>query len=159
MLRRVLAPAALSSLVVMLASGCRGEPEPAAPTAESSPAAAKAEEPAAEAEVEADGLPAGPYADRDPALAKQLVDGGAVLLDVRTPGEFEAGHVEGAVNIDHGEVAGRLEEIRELAGGDLHKPVVVYCKSGRRAGLVKEQLLEAGFDRVTNLGGFSDWPG
>ena len=53
---------------------------------------------------------------------------------------------------------GGLDEIRELAGGDTHTPVVVYCKSGRRAGLVKEQLLEAGFDRVTNLGGLSDWP-
>ena len=43
---------------------------------------------AAPASVEADGFPAGPYADRDAKLAKQLVDGGALLLDVRSAGEF-----------------------------------------------------------------------
>ena len=106
-----------------------------------------------------DAFPSGPYADRDPALAKQLVDGGALLLDVRTPEEFASGHVEGAVNIDHSEVSARLGEVRELVGGDPHKPVVLYCKSGRRAGLVRTELETAGFDRVTNLGGFSDWPG
>ena len=52
-----------------------------------------------------------------------------------------------------------LDEVRKLVGGDSHQPVVLYCKSGRRAGLVKTELEAAGFDRVTNLGGFSDWPG
>ena len=125
--------------------GCKSEP--ASEAASTAPAA-----------PEADGLPAGPYADRDPALAKQLVEGGALLLDVRTPEEFAEGHVEGAINIDHGEVAGRMDEIRELVGGDMHKPVVVYCRSGKRAGLAKQDLVDAGFDRVTNLGGLSDWP-
>ena len=106
-----------------------------------------------------DAFPPGPYADRDAALAKQLVDGGALLLDVRTPEEFAGGHVDGAVNIDHSEVSARLDEVRKLVDGDSHQPVVLYCKSGRRAGLVKTELEAAGFDRVTNLGGFSDWPG
>ena len=111
-----------------------------------------------QAPVGADGFPDGPYQDRNPALAKQLVDAGALLLDVRTPGEFAGGHVEGAINIDHQEVAARIEEIRELQGGDAHKPIVVYCRSGRRSGIAKQQLEDAGFDRVTNLGGISDWP-
>lgn len=108
--------------------------------------------------LDAQGFPDGPYADRDPALAKRLVDAGALLLDVRTPEEFASGHVEGAININHTDVPARLDEIRELVGGDLHKPIVVYCKSGRRAGIVKKELLDAGFDRVTNLGGLGDWP-
>lgn len=108
--------------------------------------------------LDEEGFPAGPYADRDPALAKQLVDGGALLLDVRTPEEFESGHVEGAVNISHDEVAARVDEIKQLVGGDTHKPIVVYCRSGGRAGQAKGDLIAAGFDRVTNLGGLKDWP-
>ncbi|PRQ03021.1 Thiosulfate sulfurtransferase PspE precursor [Enhygromyxa salina] len=111
-----------------------------------------------ETKLDAQGLPEGPYADRDPALAKQLVDADALLLDVRTPKEFARGHIEGAININHSDVPARLDEIRELVGGDVHKPVVLYCKSGRRAGIVKDQLIDAGFDRVTNLGRLSDWP-
>lgn len=107
--------------------------------------------------VGADGFPDGPYRDRDPALAKQLVDAGALLLDVRTPDEFASGHIDGAINIDHTEVSSRIAEIRELQGGDLHKPVVVYCRSGRRSGIAKQILEDAGFDRVTNLGGIGDW--
>lgn len=152
MRRLELASASLITLASL--AGCARESEPA-----SKPAGEVDASPAPAAAASDDGLPMGPYADRDPALAKQLVEGGALLLDVRTPEEFAEGHVEGAINIDHTEVAGRLDEIRSLVGGDVHKPVVVYCKSGRRAGLVKQQLLDAGFDRVTNLGGLTDWPG
>lgn len=105
-----------------------------------------------------DGFPPGPYEDRDPALAKRLVMAGALLLDVRTPEEFASGHVEGALNIDHSQVSARLEEIAGLVEGDRHKPIVVYCRSGRRSGLAKQTLEAAGFDRVTNLGGYRDWP-
>lgn len=141
-LSRALAASALLTLCT-LAPACRSEP---------TDASASSATPTSEA------LPPGPYGDRDPAFAKQLVDGGALLLDVRTPEEFADGHVEGAVNISHDEVPARLDEIRELAGGDAHHPVVIYCRSGGRAGKAKAALLEAGFDRVTNLGGLSDWP-
>lgn len=113
---------------------------------------------AAATELEADGLPAGPYGDRDPALAKQLVEGGALVLDVRTPEEFAAGHVDGAVNISHTDIGAQLEQIKQLQGGDTHKPIVLYCRSGHRAGIAKKELAAAGFDRVTNLGGMKDWP-
>ncbi|WP_146661741.1 rhodanese-like domain-containing protein [Enhygromyxa salina] len=136
-------PAALA--IALLLPACKHEQD--------TEAAAKAD-----TKLDAPDLPEGPYADRDPALAKQLVDAGALLLDVRTPEEFASGHVEGAININHADVPARLDEIRELVGGDVHKPVVVYCKSGRRAGIVKDQLVDAGFDRVTNLGGLNDWP-
>ena len=55
---------------------------------------------------------------------------GVVLLDVRTPGEYAAGHVAGAVNIPHDALADRIGELPEPGGA----PVVVYCKSGKRAG-------------------------
>ena len=145
---RVLNPTFLAMALALLAAGCKQDS-----------ATEQAAAGAAKAELDAEGFPAGPYADRDPALAKQLVEAGAVVLDVRTPGEYEGGHLEGAVNIDHREVEARMAEIRALAGDDLHKPVVLYCRSGRRADLVKAQLEAAGFDRVTNLGGIKDYPG
>lgn len=112
---------------------------------------------AAPAPVGADGFPAGPYADRDARLAKQLVDAGALLLDVRSAGEFADAHLDGAVHITHTQIGARLDEIRELQGQDPHKPIVLYCRSGHRASLAKRELEAAGFDRVTNLGGISDW--
>jgi phage shock protein E len=95
--------------------------------------------------------------DRDPALAHRLVDQeGAILLDVRSQAEFAGGHLDRAVNIPHTEVAERMPEILALAGGDRGKAVVVYCRSGGRAGLVKQTLRDHGFGRVTNLGGMTD---
>lgn len=96
--------------------------------------------------------------DRDPALARKLVrEDGALLLDVRSVSEFESGHVEGAVLIPHTEIEARLEEIIEALGGDKTKPIVVYCRSGRRSGFAKQTLVEHGFTQVSNLGGYSSW--
>ncbi len=110
-------------------------------------------------ELDADGFPVGPYADRDPKLAKQLVDNGALLLDVRTPEEFSGRHLDGAVNIAHTQVRSRVAEIRKLQGGDLDKPIVVYCRSGSRSSMAKRELEAAGFTRVQNLGSIGDWRG
>lgn len=98
-------------------------------------------------------------ADRDPVAACRLVKvEGALLIDARTPGEFEAGHLDGAMLVPHDQTAARTDEILEAQGGDRTKPIVVYCGSGRRAGLAKQTLVDAGFTRVTNLGGIGDWP-
>ena len=101
--------------------------------------------------------PDGPLPDRDPALAHELVAKGALLLDVRTPKEFGEKHLDGALNVPVDDLPGRLAEIEKLSAGDKQKPIVVYCKSGGRAGRAKAALLEAGFGRVTNLGGIDDW--
>lgn len=73
---------------------------------------------------------------------------GAVILDVRTEAEFGSGHVPGAVNIPHDELASRLSE---LASTD--QPVVVYCRSGKRAGVASSVLLDAGYTNVLHLEG------
>jgi len=95
--------------------------------------------------------------DRDPKLAHQLVDKGALLLDVRTREEFEKGHLGGAVLVPHTELEGRLDEVAKQVDGKSSHPIVVYCRSGKRAGTAKEILLKAGYTQVTNLGGMSDW--
>lgn len=73
----------------------------------------------------------------------------ALILDVRTPGEFEGSHVPGAVNVPHDQVSARLDEL----GADLDRPVIVYCESGKRAGLAEAALVEAGFSNVQHLEG------
>ena len=87
-----------------------------------------------------------------PEQAHALVDDGAALIDVRSPEEFGAGHIEGARNIPVGEIGARAVEV-----GDKDAPVVVYCRSGIRSAKAKSALEAAGFTQVHNLGGMSRW--
>ncbi|MCM0620281.1 rhodanese-like domain-containing protein [Nocardioides bruguierae] len=80
------------------------------------------------------------------------IDGGATIVDVRTPEEFADGHVEGAVNIDVS--ASTFAE--EIAALDPEAAYVVYCRSGSRAGAAIEQMTDAGFTDLVNGGGLGD---
>ncbi|MCP4498757.1 MAG: rhodanese-like domain-containing protein [Deltaproteobacteria bacterium] len=87
-----------------------------------------------------------------PEVARQQVEAGAKLIDVRSPGEFSSGHLPGAQNIPLGELAARLGSI-----GDKEKPVVIYCLSGGRSGSAKGILARGGFTQVFDLGAMSRW--
>ncbi len=140
----------LAIAVALLALGCSNTPAETPKTADAPEGGA----PEAPGQAEADGLP-----DRDPVLAKRLVEEeGAVLLDVRTPEEYAEGNVEGSVNIPHDQIDAQLAEIEALTGGDKDKAIVVYCRSGGRAGKAKTALQAAGYTRVTNVGGMKDYP-
>ena len=79
---------------------------------------------------------------------------GALILDVRTSAEFSSGHVPGAVNIPHDELASRLSELNSTS----NRPLVVYCRSGKRAGVAGAILLQAGYTNVLHLeGDMLDW--
>lgn len=72
-----------------------------------------------------------------------------VLIDVRTPREFEQGHLSGAVNIDHG--SSKFDDlISEL---DMDSFYAIYCRSGRRSKEVLNIMKEKGFSRVIDLKG------
>ena len=88
------------------------------------------------------------------AQAKQLVDGGALLLDVRSPGEFGSMHIPGATNIPVQELKGRLGEL-----GAKDRDIVLYCASGMRSGGAAGMLRGAGFTSVHDLGPMAAWPG
>ncbi len=77
---------------------------------------------------------------------------GALLVDVRSAEEFAKGHLEGAINVPHTEVASRLSEF----GADKGRQIVVYCRSGRRSGIAREVLMAHGFSKVSNAGGYED---
>jgi len=72
-----------------------------------------------------------------------------LIIDVRRTDEFAAGHVPGAINIPHSEIAARLDELRD----NRHSEVVVYCESGRRAAIAQGILEKAGFTKVRHLQG------
>lgn len=89
----------------------------------------------------------------DPAELQGLVTAGAKLIDVRTPQEYQSGHIEGALNIPVSEVSARIAEF-----GAKNEPIVVYCRSGSRSGRARSMLKAAGFTKVYNLGGMNRWP-
>lgn len=84
--------------------------------------------------------------------AAMLQDGGALLLDVREPDEWVAGHIPGSVHIPLGQLAARVSEV------PADRVVVVVCRSGNRSAQGRDILRDAGLDRVTSMaGGVIDW--
>jgi len=96
------------------------------------------------------GTPAAAEDTVDGRAAHALVAAGATLLDVRTPGEWASGHIDGAVLIPVSELRGRMGEIPR------DRPVVVYCASGVRSAQATALLRAAGYD-ARDLGGMSRW--
>jgi rhodanese-related sulfurtransferase len=87
-------------------------------------------------------------------LARIRAGTAPVILDVRSRGEFDAGHVPGAIHIPFWNVSGRLAEIP----GAKSDPVVVYCGHGPRAWIAGAALKRRGFTNVTYLDGhMSGW--
>lgn len=77
-----------------------------------------------------------------------------IILDTRTPEEFNEGHIPNAVCIDYQEVKARAE--KELPDKD--KLILVYCRSGRRSKIAAQTLCELGYTNIKEFGGIIDWP-
>jgi phage shock protein E len=90
----------------------------------------------------------------DGATAQQLRARGVTVVDVRTPGEFQGGHVPGALNIPHDQIARRAAEV-----GARDRPVLLYCRSGRRSAMAAAELVRQGFTAVYDFKTIGDWPG
>ena len=75
-----------------------------------------------------------------------------VVIDVRTPAEYAAGHVAGALNIDveGQDFAASIEEL------DKDASYLVYCRSGRRSAIAAEQMADAGFTDIADAGGLAE---
>jgi len=88
-------------------------------------------------------------------LAARIEAGDApVVLDVRSEGEFAGGHIPGAVNIPHDQLATRIDELPT----DHATPIVVHCERGGRAQAATETLQAAGFTQLIDLeGDMSGW--
>ena len=78
----------------------------------------------------------GPEAD----YAK-MVKEGAIIIDVRTKGEFNSGHIKGSINIPLDEIKTKVAELKNK-----NKPVITCCRSGNRSGMAKSILENAGIE-------------
>ena len=87
---------------------------------------------------------------------KQAANQNLLLLDVRSVEEFKEGHVRGAVNIPHTE----LDKIYQLLNRSQEKQRIVYCRSGKRAGIVLDAMREKGLTDLYHLeGDMIGWKG
>ena len=87
-------------------------------------------------------------------FSDKVAQAGVITLDVRTPGEFNLGHIEGAQLIDF--QSGNFEN--EILALDKNATYAVYCRSGNRSGQAVKVMHDAGFHNVYNLnGGVIDW--
>ncbi|MCE6992779.1 rhodanese-like domain-containing protein [Dyadobacter sp. CY323] len=86
----------------------------------------------------------------DAQALERVKAGKAYLVDVRTPEEFSAGHLQHATNIDYNAPAFSTK----LAKLDKTKPVYLYCRSGNRSGKSTDALKTLGFQEYYNIGGF-----
>jgi rhodanese-related sulfurtransferase len=75
-----------------------------------------------------------------------IIQEGAFLVDVRTPGEFAGGNVKGSVNIPLDTIPGQLAEFKNK------QHIVVFCRSGGRSSQAKSFLEQNGFTNVVNCG-------
>ena len=95
------------------------------------------------------------YEQITPAEAKALMDSGEgyVILDVRTPEEFAAGHIAGAILIPDYEIREKAESILT----DKDQLILVYCRSGRRSKNAASELAALGYTNIKEFGGIIDW--
>ena len=88
------------------------------------------------------------------SFSKKTQEAGVVTLDVRTRGEFNQGHIAGAINIDV-EADTFQNEVSQL---DKTKTYAVYCQSGRRSAIATDEMKKLGFEHLFNLSnGMNDW--
>lgn len=87
--------------------------------------------------------------------AKEMIDTEQVIvLDVRTPEEYEEGHIEGALLIPD-------YELKNLAASllpDKNEKILLYCRSGNRSNTASYLLIDMGYTKIYDFGGIIDWP-
>ena len=91
----------------------------------------------------------------DEAVAMMEQETGYIILDVRRPDEFAAGHIPNAINIANESIG--TAEIPELPNKD--QLIMVYCRSGRRSKEASEKLVKLGYTNIVEFGGVLDWKG
>jgi phage shock protein E len=80
---------------------------------------------------------------------KELLKNGATIVDVRTPGEYQNGHIKNSINIPLDTLPSNLSKLKK------DKPVITCCASGGRSGSAKGLLESNGFTEVHNGGGWA----
>ena len=91
----------------------------------------------------------------DDAVTMMAQETGYIILDVRRPDEYAAGHIPNAINVPNESIG--TDEIPELPNKD--QLIMVYCRSGRRSKEASEKLVKLGYTNIVEFGGILDWKG
>ena len=91
----------------------------------------------------------------DEAVNMMAQETGYIILDVRRPDEFAAGHIPNAINVPNETIG--TDEIPELP--DKNRLIMVYCRSGRRSKEASEKLVKLGYTNIVEFGGILGWKG
>ena len=91
----------------------------------------------------------------DEAVAMMEQESGYIILDVRRPDEYAAGHIPNAINVPNETIG--TDAIPELPDKD--QLILVYCRSGRRSKEAAEKLVKLGYTNIVEFGGILDWKG
>ncbi len=83
-----------------------------------------------------------------------LLNKNAIVIDVRTKEEYQMEHYKDALNIPYDEIEKHLKKLESYKD----KPIILYCRSGRRAGIAKQTLEKYGFKNVLNAINLSYFP-
>ena len=89
------------------------------------------------------------------AVTMMAQETGYIILDVRRPDEFAAGHIPNAINVANETIG--TAEIPEVPDKD--QLIMVYCRSGRRSKEAAEKLVKLGYTNIVEFGGILDWKG
>lgn len=92
----------------------------------------------------------------DEGLARMAQGGDFILLDVRRPDEYQAGHIPGALLLTN-ETIDEEKALEVLP--DKEQTIYVYCRSGRRSKLASQKLADYGYRRVIEIGGINEYSG
>jgi phage shock protein E len=85
---------------------------------------------------------------------ENLLNQGAIVIDVRTKEEYDIKHYKNALNIPYDVIENHLKELEQYK----EKPIILYCRSGRRSGIAKQILEKYGFKRVINAVNLDSFP-
>ena len=91
----------------------------------------------------------------DEAVDIMAQETGYIILDVRRPDEYAAGHILNAINIPNENIV--TDEISQLPDKD--QLIMVYCRSGRRSKEAAEKMVKLGYTNIVEFGGILDWKG
>lgn len=90
----------------------------------------------------------------DSKKLSELKESGVLVVDIRTPDEFNQGHIPGVIHLDFFD----SDFINKMKEQDISKPLILHCASGGRSGKAALMLQKAGFSLIYDYsGGFSDW--
>lgn len=86
--------------------------------------------------------------------AKEKIQNGAILVDVRTKDEYEEGHIEGAILLPHNEIT-KASVTQKIENQNM--VIIVYCRSGNRSEQAGITLKKLGYTQVYDLGSINNW--